>query len=104
MTSRSDAIELIDAQEQHRLHPETFEVPSADALDALRAGDHVKAIFGAPPGSQLGAERMWIFITAVDGDVIRGRLDSDPLFVRLRYGEELQLERRHVCDVWSAGE
>lgn len=63
----------MDAQKVHRLHPETFEVPTQEELNTIRAGDHVKLCFN-------NKERMWVEVVGItDTGVISGIVDNKPV-------------------------
>jgi hypothetical protein len=57
--------------------PYTFFVSSAAELAAIRSGDLVKLIIQhVPQGPKYDAERMWVRVTEVSGDEMRGTLDN----------------------------
>lgn len=97
---------LDDADALHRESPRTFGVPRLSERSTLRVGQLVKLIFRDPdpPKDGFGAERMWVEVTAVEGDGparrYRGRLDNDPRQLRLRAGDEIAFEPRHVASIY----
>lgn len=94
--TQSRTVDLIDAQQRHREHPTTFDVPSDEALAAIKPGDLVKVGFYTPED---GGERMWVEVTSVGAD-LRGKLDNTPVvFTSMRRGDEVAFERRHVLDL-----
>lgn len=100
--------ELGDAYERNAEHPDTFEIPSADEVDALQVGDLVKLMFevqGTIRGEyQNRAERMWVIITRIDGDDFVGELDNDPFsFRRLMAGDTIRFSKRHIIDYSKRG-
>lgn len=85
--------------------PYTFFLPSENEVLALRAGDLVKLVFqSVPPSREYAAERMWVAITSVEGDRLRGKLDNQPLDMpQLRPGREIVFRRGDVIDLrWGA--
>ena len=88
---------LADAVEKHAAAPETFRIPSDDAVAAVQVGDRVKLI--VEPSTGL-AERMWVTVTAVGDEELEGSLASDPAELRgLNAGDTVQFERRHVVAI-----
>jgi hypothetical protein len=87
-------MKFTDAQEMHRQHPDTFEVPPEAELDALSAGDHVKVC--------AGDERFWVLLTTVEGRALKGTVANDLLFTNqhgLRRGDPVAFEKRHVYQI-----
>ena len=88
--------ELDDVQARHRAHPDTFELPSAEGLAALRPGRMARLIFRlvdqadrvrdrtAPyeedgtPVLAMWHERMWLYVEERDGDDLVGILQNVP--------------------------
>jgi len=87
---------LIDAQKMHEQHPDTFEVPDPEELQAIQESDYVKV------GFEDLAERMWVLVRRCDGDTITGTLANMPLGDGIEYGDLVSLERRHVYAIVSA--
>jgi uncharacterized protein YegJ (DUF2314 family) len=88
---------LADVVARHAAAPETFRVPSEDAVAALQVGDRVKLVVEPATGI---AERMWVVVTAVGDEELEGTLASDPAELRvLRAGDAVQFERRHVAAI-----
>ena len=92
---------LDDPRESAREAPYTFILPSADRLQAIRAGDQVKVVFRpAASGTKWDAERMWVTVTAIGDDVLRGVLANQPDDIPgLSLGANVIFERWHVIDV-----
>jgi uncharacterized protein YegJ (DUF2314 family) len=62
----------------------------------IRAGHFVKCIFRTPD-PRGPVERMWLHVTGVHGNAIRGTLDSKPLLLRgIRYGDAITVPRSAV--------
>lgn len=84
--------------------PYTYFLPSENELLALQPGDQAKIIFRSiPPGRLWDAERMWIDITAADGDSLTGALDNNPSDTpQLKAGDVIQFKRSDVIDlIWD---
>lgn len=86
--------EFVDAQDMHRNHPQTFEVPSNEDLNGISKYDFVKV--------SCNNERFWIEVTSVDGDKIKGTV-SNGLFMEgneeLVFGKEIEVTKNNVFDI-----
>lgn len=88
-----------NAQEMHRLHPDTFDAPSEDELAAIRPGDSVKVC--------TGGERFWVTVTQAGEAELTGTVDNDLVLTAdhgLRYRDAVRFPRECVYSVWSAAE
>ncbi|USI78571.1 DUF2185 domain-containing protein [Sphingopyxis sp. USTB-05] len=84
--------------------PYTYYLPSENELLAVAPGDLVKIIFESiPPSDEWGAERMWVIVTAADGDELTGTLDNNPADMpQLEYGDIVQFRRGYIIDIdWA---
>lgn len=84
--------------------PYTYYLPSENELLALGPGDLAQIVFRSiPPSGQYDAERMWVLITATDGDGLTGALENTPLDMpQLRTGDVVRFKRSDVISVlWS---
>lgn len=93
MTAAKPVATFLDAQENHRLHPDSFAVPEAEALASLAVGDLIKVC----PSH----ERFWCEIEAIDhdDDAITARIVNNLICTDkhgLRYGDLIHCQRRHV--------
>lgn len=82
---------FVNAQQMQRNYPDTFEAPTQDELDNLKAGDYVKV--------SAGDEKFWCFIKAFEGDDIIAEINND--LVRtdrhgLSCGDIILFQKRHV--------
>ena len=84
---------LVDAQQMHQRHPDTFAVPDLVTLNTIRPGDEVKVAF-----EDLN-ERMWVLVTDNDAGTITGTLDNDPIGEGIACGDTVTLEPRNVLDI-----
>lgn len=83
---------LVDADARNEDCPDTFDLPSI--RDRLSPGDHAKLVFR--PG-----ERLWVLVEKVYSDPVayEGTLLDEPAVVRLKVGQHVRFEPRHVVDV-----
>ena len=81
--------------------PYTFFLPSDGELHAVAPGDQVKLIFRSIPDARdFDAERMWVTVTAVDGDTLSGTLDNHPGDMpQLPFGTDVSFPRSSVIDI-----
>lgn len=87
--------------ERARAAPDTFWLPSDDAKAAVGIGQYVKLIFGDDDG----AERMWVKVTARDGDCLRGTLANNPYALAgLKHGDEVEFGPDHIIQILEADE
>lgn len=87
-------IEFVDAQEMAKIHPATFEAPTAEELDKIEEGKFVKVCNNH--------ERFWVKVVKIDGDYITGDV-SNNLFGGDEYGydfgDKIEFEKRHVYSI-----
>jgi len=93
-------VEWVDAQEMHKAHPTSFEVPDEDELAAIAKGMFIKV--GAI--SFHGHERFWLEVDEVKGDTIVGVVSNPLTEVPLDVGELVEVERRHVHAIMTKEE
>jgi hypothetical protein len=82
----------------------TYFLPSENELLAVAPGDLVKmTIRSVPASKEWDAERMWVIVTATDGDTLSGSLDNFPSDMpQLGPGSPLTFRRSDVIDIiWS---
>ena len=78
-----------NAQTMHKKHPDTFEAPTKEELDALKVGNIVKVSHNN--------ERFWVTITAIDKDIITGKVDN--VLIRpqpFKYGDIIKFKKHHI--------
>lgn len=93
---RLDDAAIIAAQS-----PYTFYKPSADAIALLRPDNRVKLIFAFESDGPAapGAERMWVRISRIEGELFYGVLDNEPRCIRdLKDGDPVKFEARHIIN------
>jgi hypothetical protein len=86
--------------------PYTYFLPSENELLALTPGDQVKVVFRShPAGRKFEAERMWVTLTAVNGDELSGALDNIPTDMpQLGLGDLVRFKRSDVISIiWNDG-
>jgi len=77
---------------------ETYDLPTREALLAVKVGDHVKLVFE----DASGAERMWVIVKQLfSGTVWNGVLDNDPLAIKMKVGEKVSFHPLDVIDILS---
>ncbi|NCA94253.1 MAG: DUF2314 domain-containing protein [Sphingobacteriia bacterium] len=89
---------LDNVETRNATHPDTFEIPSRDAREALRPGDLVKVI-GANKG---GAERFWVKVTEArpSGRYV-GALDNRLVCFALPAGALIAFGPEHVACIMT---
>lgn len=95
---------LRDPRPVVRENPYTFFVPSPEELAQVIPGQLVKLIFAAdPPREKYGAERMWVIVTARDGNRLTGALDNDPDDIPgLTSGDAVHFDAHHIiATIWD---
>jgi hypothetical protein len=92
----NESYSFVDAQEMHRTHPKTFEVPTDEELNALKKGDEVKVCAN-------NKERFWVIITSIDGDKITGTVDNELIDAGghgLNYGDSITFEKKNIYSIF----
>ena len=93
---------LVSATEMNRQHPTTFHLPPPEDFAALSEGDFVKAGFETNLARRgIRTERMWIEVKSIEGDVITGELNNDPVifFGVLKLGDPVMLKMENVMSI-----
>lgn len=86
---------LASGVEQHQKSPETFWIPSDSKKSEVSPGDFVKLVFEGQP-----RERMWVRVTARDGDSISGTLSNTPRGQPgLKYGAVIEFGPDHIIEI-----
>lgn len=88
---------LIDAQQMHKEHPESFSAPSDAELDNIKLGDIVKVCDSK--------ERFWTKVQSVNNDKITATIDNDLLGMsdkhNCNYGDSIVFEKRHIYAIYN---
>lgn len=91
--SKQPVYQLSNARSLGVLHPDTFEVPDPLELSSLEIGRFVKLCFN-------DKERMWVKITEIDGESLKGTLANQPVVVlNLNHGDPIEFSLCHVYDI-----
>ncbi|KPF72363.1 hypothetical protein IP88_10165 [alpha proteobacterium AAP81b] len=85
--------------------PYTYFLPTTTRLNAIAVGDLVQLIIrGIPPGTKYDAERMWVRVTAIDGNAMVGDLDNEPFDIpHLKPGHEIRFRRSDIIAIVLQG-
>lgn len=88
-----DVYGFLDAQERHKRHPETFEVPDHADLYSIKKGDFVKVC--------IGNERFWTVITRISkGGIITATVDNDLVLPHFfKYKDEIMFNRDNILNI-----
>jgi len=90
----------IDVQAMEISHPEIYQSPSESELSLIDE-DYLVKVCTVTDGI---LERFWAVVTAVDGDSVTANVNVDVIggcAHGLRAGDEISVEKRHVCGVLS---
>lgn len=96
--------EIEDPRPTAREAPYTYYLPSENELLAVQPGDIAKIIFRSiPGGDRFDAERMWVIVTAAEGDTLTGSLDNQPADMpQLKPGDSVTFKRWQIIDIdWA---
>ena len=87
---------LINADEMHRQHPDTFHRPSDQDLRAIDAGSLVQVCGNG--------DRFWVVVTGRRGDLVTGAVNNDLIISPLQFGEKIRFHVDNVYDVYPEDE
>jgi hypothetical protein len=92
---------LLDGEALNRAHPDTFEIPTAEARKSVRPGNWVKLGFDILNRiDRYGEERMWVSVDESNADGYRGTLRSSPYYdVGAAQGDPIAFAPRHILNV-----
>jgi len=86
-----------DAQGMAAQHPDTFEVASIATLqDVVRPGVYAKICV---LDGQFQGERIWTDIVECDGVNVKATLANDPMGLKLKHGDPVEFQLRHIYNV-----
>ena len=84
--------EWVDAQEKHKQHPDTFDVPSEEELAKIDVGFTVKVCNGQ--------ERFWTEVVELLEDGLMVRVDNNLVHDRgYNFGDILRIEKKHIYEI-----
>ena len=84
----------VNAQEMAKKHPDTFEAPTKEDLDAVKVGDSVKVCANQK-------ERFWVTVTEVNNDDVIGTVDNDLVSVELAYDETIKFKKENIYSIYE---
>lgn len=104
MAGRSEGLDwyLGNAEKEHAAHPRSFFVPSREERANRKPGDLVRLIFfmRKPPPGGPRAERMWVEVSARDGDSYVGLLTNRPTAITdLSGGDEIAFRSVNIIAI-----
>jgi len=89
---------LLDAEQRHRVAPDSFSIPRSDVRQALVPGDLVKLLFGVGAGDPAPAERMWVEVLEAEAGRYVGRLENEPQAISdLQIGARIAFGPEHIA-------
>lgn len=90
---------LDNVESLHKEAPYTFYIPSKEVLNQLKVDDYVKLIFTTQVAEADGyrGERMWVQITAINGNRFEGVLDNEPDRLPITPGTIVSFGMEHIC-------
>lgn len=99
-----DGWELESAVARHERSPDSFQIPDDKARRTLRVGQGAKLLFRIhPDGEPVGnasVERMWVYVTGVEGGAYQGRLQNQSqLRKALKPGMPVAFLPEHIADI-----
>lgn len=88
---------LIDGVRMSEKHKDTFIIPSPEEIKSLVVGDFVKVGFQEEGKT---TERMWVLISAINGDALEGTLSNDPDNLdSIKCDDEVKFKTRNILGV-----
>ena len=87
-----------NAQKLAQKSPDTFYAPPAEELAAIMPGDCVKVCARGVPGEVM-AERFWLLVHEIQGELITGEVNNNLLFHPLELGELVTVHTDNVYDI-----
>lgn len=97
----AEALHLVDVDERHREHPETFGILPLEQRRGAAVGDAVKLIWEEPLSDR--GERLWVQVTGKDGDRLTGYIDNDPVDLAglLSADQVVEFGPEHIAPIWE---
>ena len=84
--------EFLDAQQKNKEHPNTFQIPTKNDVDALEPGDFVKICEND--------ERFWVQLSEIGGDKIVGRVDNDLVYPHsFKCDDIITFEKKNIMGI-----
>jgi len=92
---------LEDVRDLIEVAPYTFYIPSPEVIAMLKPGHTVKLSFmwDDEESDEATSEQLWVRITEINGDELRGELDSEPEDIpELEPGDAIDFVIDHIID------
>ena len=91
---------MMEGEERQKANPDTFEVPSASEKAGIGVGSFVKVgVILSPPVGGHEAERIWVKVTARDGEKLRGEFANDPVLIAAVFGDPVEFSPKNVLSI-----
>jgi len=88
-------IQLVNAQEMAKAHPETFSAPDTEELGNVKIGSSVKVCIN-------DQERLWVEVTAIDGGQLKGKIDNCPVVINdVQFGDLISFRKENIYDIFN---
>jgi uncharacterized protein YegJ (DUF2314 family) len=102
----TDHYELDNAEEIHRVYPDSFWMPKKEVREALQPGNLVKLIFRMEEtigSEEVSVERMWVKVTEKHRNCYVGVLSNDPAGSEcVKCGQSVRFQACHVIEVYES--
>jgi len=92
--------DLINAELRHQTDPNTWDLPTAEALRGIRLGQNIKVGVEGP----WGGERFWCTVLAVSETGYLLKVNNGLIFTAkhgLQYGDVVSASSKHIINVQS---
>jgi hypothetical protein len=94
-------LNLDNVETRNATHPDTFEIPTRAAREALRPGNLAKVIIT----DEDDAERFWVKVTQnIPGGRYVGTIQNHLICFEVPLGEPIEFGPEHVADIWLDAE
>jgi len=88
-------IQLVNAQEMAKAHPDTFSAPDKDELNHIKVGSSVKVCVN-------NKERLWVEVTSIDGGQLKGKIDNCPVVINeVAFGDAISFRKENIYDIFK---
>lgn len=96
--------ELDDCKIAHETYPDRFEVPEDSEKELVVIGSLLRLHFIVTDTDEVNApraERMWVEVCKIDGDIFYGHLTNEPAVIKsLDPGDVIQFQWNHVAQIY----
>jgi len=88
-------IQLVNAQEMAKAHPETFDAPDKEELSNVKVGSSVKVCIN-------NEERLWVEVTSIDCGQLKGKIDNCPVVIDdVKFGDSILFREENIYDIFN---